>query len=80
MCIRDSSLPYAARRLWPDIDQPAASQEAICLATQCSVDRLERLILQLVGWASEAAVAIYVNAPPASQEALEDEARIRSAI
>ena len=41
----------------------------ITLVTQCSVDRLDKLLAQLTGWRGPASVALYIDAAEGSEEA-----------
>eukprot|EP00969_Alexandrium_andersonii_P005052 218765-Alexandrium_andersonii.AAC.1 len=61
---RRGSLPYVARRVWPAGGDDAGPPRAVCVVMQCSIDRFDKLARQLCGWTSEAAVAIYIDAPP----------------
>ncbi|CAE7526759.1 gnt13, partial [Symbiodinium natans] len=38
----------------------------MCLVTQCSLDRLDRLREQLTSWAGEVSAAVFIDAPPSS--------------
>eukprot|EP00969_Alexandrium_andersonii_P168095 7431629-Alexandrium_andersonii.AAC.1 len=50
---------------------------AVCLVTQCSVDRLFRLSWQAQGWPGELSVAVYIDAPLHSDAAHRERDKVR---
>eukprot|EP00969_Alexandrium_andersonii_P134647 5957360-Alexandrium_andersonii.AAC.1 len=66
-------MDYAQEILWLS---PAAATTsppqppAVCLVTQCSVDRLPRLSWQAQSWPGELSVAVYIDAPRHSAAAV----------
>jgi len=48
---------------------PSVAEHPVCLVTQCSVDRLDRLQAQLMSWEGEVSAAIFVDEEPNSEAA-----------
>mmetsp|Transcript_15970 Transcript_15970/g.37652 ORF Transcript_15970/g.37652 Transcript_15970/m.37652 type:complete len:598 (-) Transcript_15970:50-1843(-) len=51
----------------------------VCLVTQCSVDRLDRLEAQMQLWPGEMSAAVFIDAPAESEQAAEDKRSILEA-
>jgi glycosyltransferase-like protein LARGE len=65
---RVDPLPYHVKTLLSPESEPE-SEHPVCLVTQCSVDRLDRLHAQLMAWEGEVSAAIFVDEDPNTEAA-----------
>jgi len=57
-------------------DQDMDLEAAVCLVTQCSMDRLVQLQALMSTWNGEMSVAVFMDSAPGSEQALEGQQRI----